>query len=214
MADHRRRGREDADEVVDDPAPSTPAQPFARSRGSTGMPSAGRTTRQTFVAPIVPAPVVRMSLRRPQRTSQCPDGIGPPGSRRGRRAWFVTGLGPGTSSGYLGPSRSRSSSSRGCRRTRRCRRAIRLVVEEVRVLVDVERDERRRIPDRERVLRVADVVEEPALVPVVRRPRPAAPAMPVAFRSARHASAEPKSRSISAPIAPSGSPPSPPRCSK
>src|SRR5690348_13458994 len=52
-------------------------------------------------------------------------------------------------------------------------RAIGLVVQEVRVLVHVERDERRRIPYRERVLRVADVVEEPALVPVVRRPRPA-----------------------------------------
>src|ERR671924_646998 len=54
------------------------------------------------------------------------------------------------------------------------RGAVGLIVEEVRVLVDVERDERRRIPDRERVLRVADVVEEAALVPVVRRPRPAA----------------------------------------
>src|SRR5919198_445622 len=50
-----------------------------------------------------------------------------------------------------------------------------LVVEEVRVLVDVERDERCRVPDRVRVLRVADVVEEPALVPVVRRPGPTAP---------------------------------------
>src|ERR671925_60528 len=50
----------------------------------------------------------------------------------------------------------------------------RLVVEEVRVLVDVQRDERRRIPDRIRVLRVADVVEEATLVPVVRRPRPPA----------------------------------------
>src|SRR5947208_12470187 len=53
-------------------------------------------------------------------------------------------------------------------------RAIGLVVEEVRVLVHVERHERGRVPDREGVLRVADVVEEPALVPVVRRPRPAA----------------------------------------
>src|ERR671925_196205 len=53
-------------------------------------------------------------------------------------------------------------------------RAVGLVVEEVRVLVDVQRDERRRIPDRIRVLRVADVVEEATLVPVVRRPRPPA----------------------------------------
>src|SRR5213082_788737 len=53
-------------------------------------------------------------------------------------------------------------------------RAIGLVVEEVRVLVDVERDERRRVPHRERVLRVADVVEEAPFVPVVRRPCPAA----------------------------------------
>src|SRR5581483_7750343 len=45
-------------------------------------------------------------------------------------------------------------------------------VDEVGVLVDVERDERRRVPHGERVLRVADVVEEPALVPVVGRPRP------------------------------------------
>src|ERR687897_1366648 len=57
-------------------------------------------------------------------------------------------------------------------------RAVGLVVEEVRVLVDVERDQRRRIPDRIRVLRVADVVEEAALVPVVGGPGPA---------SARHA---------------------------
>src|SRR6266576_3211402 len=55
------------------------------------------------------------------------------------------------------------------------RGAIGLVVEEVRMLVDVERDERRRVPDRERVLRVADVVEEAALVPVEGRPGPAAP---------------------------------------
>src|SRR3954451_2478879 len=54
------------------------------------------------------------------------------------------------------------------------RGAIGLVVEKVRVLVDVERDERRRVPDRERVLRVADVVEEAALVPVEGRPGPAA----------------------------------------
>src|SRR6185437_3853838 len=54
------------------------------------------------------------------------------------------------------------------------RRAVGLVVEEVRVLVDVERDEGRRVPDGEGVLRIADVVEEAALVPVVRRPRPAA----------------------------------------
>ena len=49
-----------------------------------------------------------------------------------------------------------------------------LVVEEVRVLVDVERDERRRVPDRERVLGIADEVEQPALVPVVGGPGPAA----------------------------------------
>src|SRR5215203_749497 len=48
------------------------------------------------------------------------------------------------------------------------------VVEPEGVLVDVEGDERRRVPHRERVLRVADVVEQPALVPVVGRPRPAA----------------------------------------
>src|SRR5436305_1527947 len=54
------------------------------------------------------------------------------------------------------------------------RGAIGLVVEKVRVLVDVERDKRRRVPDRERVLRIADVIEEAALVPVEGRPRPAA----------------------------------------
>src|SRR5580765_3730440 len=53
------------------------------------------------------------------------------------------------------------------------RRAIRLIVEEVGVLVDVKRDERRRVPDRIGVLRVADVVKEAALVPVVGRPGPA-----------------------------------------
>src|SRR2546423_12488275 len=54
------------------------------------------------------------------------------------------------------------------------RGAIGLVVEKVRVRVDVERDRRRRVPDRERVLRIADVIEEAALVPVEGRPRPAA----------------------------------------
>src|SRR5215210_4012241 len=51
--------------------------------------------------------------------------------------------------------------------------AVGLVVEEIGVLVDVEGDEWGRVPDRIRVLRVADVVEEAALVPVVRRPGPA-----------------------------------------
>ncbi len=41
------------------------------------------------------------------------------------------------------------------------------------MLVHVEGDQRRGIPDRERVLSIADVVEEPVLVPVVRGPRPA-----------------------------------------
>src|SRR6266545_3435554 len=54
-------------------------------------------------------------------------------------------------------------------------RAVGPVVEEVRVLVDVESNQRRCVPDRERVLCVADVVEETALVPVVRRPGPASP---------------------------------------
>src|SRR5205814_5027287 len=42
------------------------------------------------------------------------------------------------------------------------------------MLVHVEPDERRRVPHRERVLGIADVVEEPPLVPVPGRPRPAA----------------------------------------
>src|SRR6266567_2849270 len=42
------------------------------------------------------------------------------------------------------------------------------------MLVDVERDQWRRVPDRIRVLRVAQVVEEAPLVPVVGRPGPAA----------------------------------------
>src|SRR5207247_397118 len=53
------------------------------------------------------------------------------------------------------------------------RRAVRLVVEEVRVLVDVERDQRGCVPYRERVLRIPDVVEETPLVPVVGGPGPA-----------------------------------------
>ena len=65
------------------------------------------------------------------------------------------------------------------------------------MLVDVERDERGRVPDRKRVLRVADVVEEPPLVPVVGGPRPAAaaPSRSPSGRPAR-SSTEPKSRSI------------------
>ena len=43
------------------------------------------------------------------------------------------------------------------------------------MLVDVERDERGRVPDWERVLGVADVVEEAAFVPVVGGPGPASP---------------------------------------
>ena len=42
------------------------------------------------------------------------------------------------------------------------------------MLVHVERDQRRGVPHRKRVLRIADVVEELALVPVERRPGPAA----------------------------------------
>ena len=53
------------------------------------------------------------------------------------------------------------------------RSPIGLVVEEVRVLVHVQRDERGRVPDGEGVLRVADVVEQPRLVAVEGRPRPA-----------------------------------------
>src|SRR5688572_22063685 len=48
------------------------------------------------------------------------------------------------------------------------RGSIGAVVEEVGVLVDVECDQRRRVPDRIRVLHVADVVEQAALVPVIR----------------------------------------------
>src|ERR687896_803488 len=58
------------------------------------------------------------------------------------------------------------------------RRAIGLVVEEVGVLVDVERDEWSRVPDRERVLGVPDVVEEALLVPVVGGPGPPPAAHP------------------------------------
>ena len=48
----------------------------------------------------------------------------------------------------------------------------------------------------------------------VYKPEAARPAMPVAFRSLRQASAEPKSRLIRSATAPVGSPPAPPRCSK
>src|SRR5437868_4785546 len=51
--------------------------------------------------------------------------------------------------------------------------AIGLEVDEVSVLVDVECDQRCGVPDREGVLRVADVVEQATLVPIVRGPRPA-----------------------------------------
>src|SRR3954466_14449231 len=54
------------------------------------------------------------------------------------------------------------------------RRPVGPEVDEVRVFVDVEREEWGRVPHRKRVLRVADVVEEAALVPVVSGPRPAA----------------------------------------
>ncbi len=92
--------------------------------------------------------------------------------------------------------------------------AVGLVVEEVGVLVHVERDERRRVPDGERVLRVADVVEEPALVPVERRPGPAAACHSRSLEvgapgvdRAEVALDQLRDRSV-------GSPPSPPRCSK
>src|SRR5947209_2789432 len=57
-------------------------------------------------------------------------------------------------------------------------RAIGLVVQEVRVLVHVERDERRRVPHRERVLRVADVVENRSFAPAEPGPGPARAAHP------------------------------------
>src|SRR6266576_2701515 len=44
------------------------------------------------------------------------------------------------------------------------RAAVGLEVQEVRMLVDVERDERCRVPDREGVLRIADIVEEAPFV--------------------------------------------------
>src|SRR5438067_1960319 len=52
------------------------------------------------------------------------------------------------------------------------------------MLVDVQGDERGRVPDREGVLGVADVVEEAGLVPVVRGPRPAAPRHPARLQVA------------------------------
>src|SRR4051794_34544261 len=52
--------------------------------------------------------------------------------------------------------------------------AVRLVVEEVGVLVHVQGDERGGVPDGKGFLRVADVVEQATLVPVVRSPGPAA----------------------------------------
>ena len=52
------------------------------------------------------------------------------------------------------------------------------------MLVDVQGDERGRVPDREGVLGVADVVEEAGLVPVVRGPRPTAPRHPARLQVA------------------------------
>src|SRR5436189_5546224 len=58
------------------------------------------------------------------------------------------------------------------------RAPVGLVIDEVSVLVDVERDQWGRVPDRVGVLRVADVVEEPAFVPIVGGPGPPAPGHP------------------------------------
>src|SRR6266576_286307 len=84
------------------------------------------------------------------------------------------------------------------------------------MLIDVEGDQRRRVPDRIRVLCVADIVEEAALVPVVGRPGPAAAGHPrglqvgapvleraevtldqVADQAGRVASAEPRENLVS-----------------
>ena len=76
------------------------------------------------------------------------------------------------------------------------------------MLVDVERDQRRRVPDREAALGVADVVEEPARRPSRTRSRPSrGRPSPSPSDRVRHASVEPKSRSIRSANAPSGSPP-------
>ena len=149
---------------------SAGTNPFAVSSRTTGTPYQRPYVRQTFVAPMFPLPRVRMSSCLNRRTSQYPerDRAGEVADGDGERELYRVGI-------PLRPTQSFTTlQSRFVEERVDVGGAVGLVVEEVRVLVDVERDERRRVPHRERVLRVADVVEETALVPVVRGPRPAA----------------------------------------
>src|SRR3954452_5701568 len=51
--------------------------PFAMSSSTTGSPSRGPNVRQTFVAPVLPEPYLRMSSWRTHLTIQKPQGIEP-----------------------------------------------------------------------------------------------------------------------------------------
>jgi hypothetical protein len=55
-------------------AASAGAKPFATFRSATVKPSFGPYTRQTFVAPTLPLPSLRMSTPRAARTTQYPNG--------------------------------------------------------------------------------------------------------------------------------------------
>ena len=211
----RAKPEEERPPVADD-APPTPASTPMRSSPSQSPSSAAAAplamssrsdarsracqpnVRQTFDAPTLPLPTVRMSTPRTARGSQYPHGMLPRTYPAAMRRASLTGR-----SRRYGDAVPRDPAVDDVPvevREERVDvgRAVGLVVEEVRVLVDVERDERRRVPDRERVLGVADVVEEPLLVPVVRRPGPAAAghARSPSGRRARPRT-EPKSRSIS-----------------
>ena len=58
-------------------ATSAGTSPFAMSKSMTGTPYRQPNARQTFVAPMLPLPVLRMSSPRSARTSQYPVGMLP-----------------------------------------------------------------------------------------------------------------------------------------
>src|SRR3954447_17470285 len=129
---------------------------------------------------MLPLPFVRMSSCRKIRTSQYPHGIEPQIQPMTTRANVVTLRQPALSrrDPVLIDPAIHDIPVEVVEERVDVRGAVGLIVEEVRVLVHVECDEGGCVPHRERVLRVADVIEETALVPVVRRPRPAAAGEP------------------------------------
>src|SRR5262245_43920067 len=125
---------------------------------------------------MLPLPRVRMSWCLKTRTSQYPVGMLPARYPAAIRIASVSALASSSWDAVCPDPAVHDRPVQVVEERVDVRRAVGLEVEEVGVLVDVERDERGRVPDRKGVLGVAEVVEEAPLVPVVGGPGPAAAA--------------------------------------